>query len=251
MSINLPNNKTPHSLQNILLNQSKSPTTNNSPYKKSKESTDVRQDKGVPASARAEAYQPDPLQRGSRAGLLNNAEVRSQKTHPARVKLVHTTLHLHPLVRRVLEQKAAEAGVSISAIGAEALYEWATATIERQHQTTLKTELRQMIREELQAFGNRIVFFLMKIAFPAEQARILTTNILKWVVKLAGLDLKAYYTMVDDASKMAKRNIIAKSPQMKDLMDKWEGMFADERQEQKEGTEKNGRRGSVLILLGL
>ena len=110
MANNLPNNKTAHSKQHIFLSQSKSPTTNNSPYKKSKESTDVWQDKGVLTIARAEAYQPDPLQKESRAGLLSNTEVRSQKTHPARVKLVHTTIHLHPLVRRVLEQKAAEAG---------------------------------------------------------------------------------------------------------------------------------------------
>jgi hypothetical protein len=79
-------NKTPRSKQNVFLHQSKNPTITNSPYKKSKESTDVRQDKGVLDSARAEAYQPDPLQRGSRAGLLNNAEVRSQKTNPTRVK---------------------------------------------------------------------------------------------------------------------------------------------------------------------
>jgi hypothetical protein len=39
--------------------------------------------------------------------------------------------------------------------------------------------------------------------------------------------------MVDDASRLARRNIIAKSPQIKDLMEKWEGMFADERQEKK------------------
>ncbi len=112
MKNTLSNNKAPHSSQNVFLNQSKKPTTNNSLYKKSKESTDVRQDKGALTIARAEAYQPDPLQKGSRARLLNNAEIRSQKTNPTRVKLVHTTIHLHPLVRRVLEQKAAEANVS-------------------------------------------------------------------------------------------------------------------------------------------
>jgi hypothetical protein len=145
-----------------------------------------------------------------------------------------------------VEQKAAEANVSISAIGAQALYEWATSTIERQHATTLKTELRQMLREELQAFGNRIVFFLMRVAFPAEQARILTTNVLKWVVKLAGLDLKAYYKMVDDSSSMARKNIIAKSPQIKDLIEKWEGMFTDDKSkaQEKGWTEKNGRRNA-------
>ena len=99
------------------------------------------------------------------------------------------------------------------------------------------------MREELLAFGNRIVFFLMKIAFPAEQARILITNVLKWVVKLAGLDLKAYYKMVDDSSSLARKNIIAKTPQIKDLMEKWEGMFTDDKSKQqgKEGTGKNGR----------
>jgi len=235
----LPNNKTPHLKQNIYEEQQ-------NPKIASKESTDVRQDKGALTIARAEAYQPDPLRNGSRAEELNNNEVRSQKTNPARVKLVHTTIHLNPLVRRVLEQKAAEAAVSISAIGAQALYEWATSTIERQHATTLKTELRQMLREELTSFGNRIVFFLMKIAFSAEQARILTTNVLKWVVKLAGLNLKAYYKMVDDSSSMARKNIIAKSPQIKDLMEKWEGMFTDDKSKAqgKEGTEKNGRRNA-------
>jgi hypothetical protein len=242
----MPYNKTPQSSRNNFLEQSKIPTTNNSPYKKSKESTNVWQDKGVLTIARAEAYQPDPLQKGLRAGLLNNDEVRSQKTNPARVKLVHTTLHLHPLVRRMLEQKAAESGVSISAIGAQALYEWATSTIERQYATTLKTELRQMFREELTAFGNRIVFFLMKIAFSVEQARILTTNVLKWVAKLAGLTLKAYYKMVDDSSDLAKKNIIAKAPQIKGLMEKWEGLFTDEKStaQGKAGTEKTGRRNA-------
>jgi hypothetical protein len=102
------------------------------------------------------------------------------------------------------------------------------------------------MREELQAFGNRIVFFLLKIAFPAEQARILTTNVLKWVVKLAGLDLKAYYKMVDESSSMSRKNIIAKTPQIKDLMEKWEGMFTEDKSntQWKEGTEKNGRRNA-------
>src|SRR3954471_6617415 len=55
---------------------------------------------------------------------------------------------------------------SISAIGAQALYEWATSSVDRQHATTLRVELRQMFREELAAFGHRIVFFLLRIAFP-------------------------------------------------------------------------------------
>jgi hypothetical protein len=52
--------------------------------------------------------------------------------------------------------------------------------------------------------------------------------------------------MVDDSSSMARKNIIAKTPQIKDLMEKWEGMFTDDKSKAqgKEGTEKNGRRNA-------
>jgi hypothetical protein len=218
MSNNLPNNKTSPLKQTIY-------TTQQNPEEPAKRPRNVRQDKGVLTSARAVAGQPAPLTKGSRAEHMNTTTPRAQKTNPARVKLVHTTLHLHPLVRRVLEQKAAEAGVSISAIGAEALYEWALSDIKRQQATTLKTELRQIIREELQAFGHRIVFFLMRIAFASEQARILITNALKFVLKLAGLEQKSYYTLLDESAKMAKRNIIRNTPQIKSLLEEWEASF--------------------------
>jgi hypothetical protein len=226
-------NKTPRSKQNVFLHQSKSPTITNSPYKKSKESTDVRQDKGALTKALSASRQPGSVDKGSRAGaFLDNYTARTQNS-TRRVKLVHTTIWLHPLVHAELKRIAERELLSLSQVGAIACEEWVRYDIHRQQASLLRTELRQIIREELAAFGNRIVFFLMKIAFPAEQARILTTNVLKWVCKLAGLDLKAYYTMVDDASKMAKRNIIAKSPQIKDLMDKWDGMFADDKKEEK------------------
>ena len=59
--------------------------------------------------------------------------------------------------------------------------------------------LRQIIREELQAFGHRMVYFLMRIAFSAEQAKLLITNVLKFVLKLAGIDQKTYVTLVDES----------------------------------------------------
>jgi hypothetical protein len=79
---------------------------------------------------------------------------------------------------------------------------------------------------------NRIVFFLMRIAFASEQARILISNVLKWVLTLAGVDQKSYYTMVDDSNKMAKRNIITKTPQLKSLLEEWENSFIDPREEE-------------------
>jgi hypothetical protein len=243
MQNTLPNNKNPHSHQNIFLQESKSQTTTNSSYKKSKESTDVRQDKGVLTIARAASLQPAPLSNrpGARAFLNSNSARTRNSTR--RVKLVHTTSHMNPLVRAELERVAEREGLSLSQVVAIACEEWTHQKLHTQHEALLYPIIRKIIREELQSFGNRIVFFLMKIAFPAEQARILTTNVLKWVCKLAGLDLKAYYKMVDDSSDLAKKNIIAKSPQTKALMDKWGDMFADKRQEEKQkGKEEKNKR---------
>jgi hypothetical protein len=226
MSNNLPNNKTPHLNQNIY-------TTQQNFKEPAKRPRNVRQDKGFLTQALLASRQPAPLAKDSRAEDVYSKTTRVQNRFPTRVKLAHTTFWLHPLVRAELERIAERESLTLSQVGATACEEWVRYNIHKQQASLLRTELRQIIREELQAFGNRIVFFLMKIAFPAEQARILTTNVLKWVCKLAGLDLKAYYKMVDDASSLARRNIIAKSPQIKDLMDKWEGMFVDERQEEK------------------
>jgi hypothetical protein len=231
MANNLPNNKKLLSQQNIFLNQSKQPKIKNRKPARDEDSRNVWQDKGVFTNAPHKAGQPDPLTKGSRAQELNNETPRAQKTNPARVKLVHQTLHIHPLVKAELARKSAETGNSISSIGAEALYEWALSSIRRQQVTTLKTELRQIVREELQAFGHRIVFFLMRIAFSAEQARILITNVLKLVVKLTGGDQKSYYSLVDKSGKLAKSNIIANTPQLKTLLEEWD---KSEREEEKE-----------------
>ena len=95
-----------------------------------------------------------------------------------------------------------------------------------QQAETVKDVLRQIIREELQAFGHRIVFFLMRIAFSAEQARILITNVLKVILQTRGdFDQKAYFNLVDESAKTAKRNIIRNTPQMKSLLEEWETAF--------------------------
>src|SRR3954447_23104773 len=216
----LPNNKPQHIYHDNSVNQQKQKT-------KTLKTRNVWQDKGAAHNARAVPVQPDPLAKGPGARALNTGDVRSQKGDPSRFKLVHQTLHIHPLVKAVLVQKSAETGESISAIGAQALYEWATSSLERQHATTLRVELRQMFREELQAFGHRVVFFLLHIAFSAEQARILITNSLKVLLKIRGdFGEKTYFNMVDGSAKLAKKNIIRNTPQMKSMLEEWEAAFA-------------------------
>jgi hypothetical protein len=226
MSNNLPDNKKLLSQQNIY-------TTQQNPKEPAKRPRNVQQDKGAFTNAPHEAGQPDPLTQGSRASGMNNNEVRAQKTNSTQVKLVHSTFHLHPLVRAELERIAERAHLSLSQVGNIACTQYVQTSLERQHATTLRTELRQIIREELQVFGHRIVFFLMRIAFSAEQARILGTNVLKLVVRLTGGDQKSYYSLVDESAKLARRNIIAKTPQLKMLLEEWDKSVRKEEKEVK------------------
>jgi len=72
----------------------------------------------------------------------------------------------------------------------------------------------------------------MRIAFSAEQAKLLITNVLKFVLKLTGIDQKTYVSLVDESAKLAKRNILANTPQFKALLSEWE------ESKRKEGTGK-------------
>ena len=135
-----------------------------------------------------------------------------------------------------MERIATAEGLSISQVGAIACDEWVRTDIHRQQTALAETKLRQMFREELQAFGHRMVFFLLRIALAAEQARILITNVLKLVLKIGGLyEEKGYYAMVDESAKLAKRNVIKNTPQLKSLHEEWEATFANHTSERKEG----------------
>ncbi len=84
---------------------------------------------------------------------------------------------------------------------------------------------RKAIHEEFRALGNRIVFFLMRIAFAAEQSRILIATILKRFLKYQGAPDDTYTSLVDQSNQMAKRNIIKRTPQMKTLIEEWERTY--------------------------
>jgi hypothetical protein len=233
----LPNNKSSPFHHSIFENQSRTAKTQYRRTAREEDARQRRQDKGVLIDARAVAHQPDPRQKGSRARAVNTESPRAQKTHPARVKLQHTTLHLHPLARKVLEQEAADAQVSMSSLGAQVMYDWALSTIKRQQETTLKAELRQIIREELQAFGHRLIYFLRRIAFSDEHARLLITNAIKILLQSRGkYDETHFRTLIDTTAKTAKRNILRNNPEMKaDLAGYWASFTAEGHEDGKEG----------------
>ena len=118
---------------------------------------------------------------------------------------------------------AEDQGMSFSEAGNIAC-RFAKATIEKRHAESLKDVLRQIIREELQAFGHRLVYFLIRIAFSAEQAKLPDHQCPQICPQTRGHRQKTYVTLVDESAKLAKRNILTNSPQFKDLIAEWEAM---------------------------
>jgi hypothetical protein len=121
---------------------------------------------------------------------LNTKAIREQKTKTGRTKLIHSTVHYEPRVREGLEQLAAKKGLSFSEVCNAAGRCFIDAEIEKQHAETLRDVVRQIIREELRVFGDRIVKWLMRIALASEWAKLLAINSLKFVLRLARLDEK-------------------------------------------------------------
>jgi hypothetical protein len=184
--------------------------------------------KGVLTNARVASPEPAPLTNPSRPPALGTKVFRPQKRDTTKVKLIHTTLHLHPLVRAELERRAGEAALSVSSVGATLLADAIRQDIHSQYQSLLQPILRQIIRDELRALGNRIVFFLMRIALASEQTRVLVTNILERILTREGVANERFHQLLDQSTKIARRNIIQKTPQLKTLLKEWEGVFGEE-----------------------
>ena len=150
------------------------------------------------------------------------------QNHPTgKMKAAKVTAWIHPLVKAELERKAEQQGLSVSKVIAAYLEQAIRQDIHTQHDALLKPMLRQIMREELRTFSNRIVFFLMRIAFAGEQSRILITNTLDRILRREGVPEDKFSSLVDQSSKMARRNIIQKTPQIKTLLEEWESSLGD------------------------
>ena len=66
----------------------------------------------------------------------------------------------------------------------------------------------------------------MRIAFASEQARILVTNVLDRILRREGVGEQTLTSLVDQSNKLARRNIIHKSPQLQTLLEEWEAANA-------------------------
>ena len=209
--------KSPHLNGNIFQNQSKS---HHRKKARAGDSRNVRQDKGHLENAPHVAGEPAPLSNGSGARALNTKTVRVQKTKTGQTKLIHSTVHYEPRVHEELKRIAEKRGLSFSEVGNAAGRFYIDAEIEKQHAETLRDVVRQIIREELRAFGDRIIRYLSRIALSSEQGKLLITNVLKFVLRLAHIDQKTYVTLVNESGHQARSNVLANTPQFKAVLEK-------------------------------
>ena len=160
----MPNTIRPHLSPPVFQNRQKQKP----PARKTR---NVWQDKGHLENAPLVARQPAPFVKGGGARALNTKTAQIQKTKSGRAKLIHSTIHFEPRVHAGLKRIADEQGLSFSEVGNAAGRFYIAATIEQQHAESLRDIVRQIMREELAAFGHRIVYFLLRIAFAAEQGK--------------------------------------------------------------------------------
>ncbi len=213
----------------------------------------VMQDKGAEKSGRAPSKQPAPLLKQSRARSMDTELFRVNKLDNTKVKLRHTTIHLHPIDKEELQHIAREEQLSVSKVGATAVHEWLRWKLHKQQEALMYPTLTQWLKSELRKFGDRIVFFLMRIAIASEQARILVTEVLKrllvlnhHVTKLILLltedtprenaakkeleqsPMETFDTIVEKSYKMARANVFRKSSEMKKMLEEWEAWGREE-----------------------
>ncbi len=234
----MANNLKPQNPRNVFQHQSH-------PSNRQRPRGGVVQDKGAEKSGRAASEQPVPLKNESGARPLSTNLFRVNKLDYTKVKLIHTTSHLHPLVRAELERRADITGLSLSRVMATGLEEWVQYDLHRQHEALQYPMFRQLIRDEFQAFSDRNVHFIMRIAIASEQARILITEVLKRLLYLINQfgklitwltngkkqeskndstqsTIETFDTIVEKSYDMARANVFRKSTEMKSMLKDYE-----------------------------
>jgi hypothetical protein len=217
-----PNYQNAHSSQNIFFQQPNSPTANNKSHRESKESTNVLPVKEKLLRVRAASRAPVMDSDAWRTPYKNTKSTRIQN-HSTRRRLHQVASWVdEPLILQLKELSRTQR-LSMSQTIRSLLKETLRQKFYEQQAATLPEVIGQAVARSHRALGDRIVFFLMFIAIACEQARILICNMLKLIlVEVLKFELKEYHKMLDESAKLARLNIITKTPQIKHLITEWE-----------------------------
>jgi hypothetical protein len=130
-----------------------------------------------------------------------------------------------------MERQANEEGLYLSEVGAKACAAWVRNSIQQQQDGLFEPRLRHMMREEIQAIGERLVFFEMRNAFASEHTRILTTDLYKRQLQKEGVTREQFYELLDKSDEMARDNITKKSPKFTGMLAEWEAGSTEQQKE--------------------
>jgi hypothetical protein len=179
------------------------------------------QDKGALGSAPSAVPQPAPVTESARSVPLNTAGVRVEHPSARPERKERASIWMRPGVKSALQRVAKQDGLSFSAACAEGLEVFARAKIHEQEEALFEPRFRTIAREENRSLGNRLIFFEMRNAIAAEQTRILTADLYKRHLQKEGVSQEKIQEKLDKAYRLARTNVLKKTPQLKTLLDAW------------------------------
>jgi hypothetical protein len=190
----------------------------------------VRQDKARIASARVPSPQPAAVTHTPRAKPLRPNGTRSTNGNSTKPARVHLDLWVKPIVKAALQRMAQQEGLSMSNAGAAFLERALQQNIDMQYHALLAPVIETVIDKRMRARDARLAWLLVRIAFAAEQTRVIDTNILG---RQQGMTEEKLKTILAMSQRAAKSNITRTSPELKELADAVEKfIFADTATEQ-------------------
>jgi hypothetical protein len=210
----LPNNKKPHLKQNIYTKQ-------HNPKKPAKESTDVWQDNIALARDRIASIEPASQKKLMRSRAFHNKNIRTKNKHVVKRRTVPLTLWPDPILKTMLQQKAAASGISLSQAGIAFLKRGMQADLDMEYGALLEPALERILSRFFSRRDNRLAWLLIRIAFDTGQTRVLATNTLGMQ---EGMTEKSLKEILATADKSTKSNLTRKTPQLAEAMEaieKW------------------------------
>jgi hypothetical protein len=175
----------------------------------------VRQDKARIASARTGTTQPAPQTTPMRAHALSRKPTRSQNSPNPKRKTVQLTLWVEPVVKRELQRRAAQDGLTVSKTGAAFLKQALQHNVDMHYSALLTPIIEAAIDKRMGARDARLAFLLARNAFSSEQTRSLVTNVLG---RQSGMTEETLKTILAMTKRTAKGNLTRRNPELEELI---------------------------------
>ena len=185
----------------------------------------VWQDNPSPPPASSASPQPAPLQKQTRAQLLNRKTFRTQNRHSYRKSAVKITSWVKPVIKQEIEKVARSEGLSISSLSASLLEKALQQNLYIRYAALIDPIIEKAIGKHMRAYSNRLAVLLVRSLFTSEQTRSIVTNILS---RQDGMTQKTLETIITASDSKARGNITRITPQLKTLIEAVQKELAEE-----------------------